>query len=195
METEERIILAKGTLTPRIDTERQAYRAARRAFPLVLLCVGCGIIAFSQIFRIGFSVARILIFDQPIYSAVSLWFAVVCLLFAGFLLLWGLFAPTRSAKRRLRRLKEAYASVPTVTCIFDADGIAVQYNGIETGMRCPYAAIRRCTETQDLFLLITKEKQFLSVEKSRLEYVDEAGLRALLAEKCPKAKRNWREAK
>ena len=191
---EERIVRAVGRLTPRVETERQAYRAARRAFPVVLLCVGCGMLVFSQFFRIALSVAKILIFDQPLYSAVSLWIAVVCIGFAIFLLIWGLFAPRRNAKRRIRRLKEAFGTVPTLTCFFYEDGIAVQADGAETGVCFPYSAIRRVKETRDLFLLVTKEKQSVAVEKDRMELVDEAGFYALLQEKCPKAKGIRREA-
>ena len=195
MEAKEDIVLAVGKLTPSVETERQAYRAARRVFPLILLCIGCGTILFSQLFRIGLSVARILIFKQPVYSAVSLWIAVACILFAVFLLLWGLFAPRRSARRRIRKLKETFASVPTLTCDFCEDRIALRADEAETGIRYPYTAIRRCTETRDLFVLVTKEKQFLSVEKHRLALIDDAGFRTLIREKCPKAKVNWREAK
>ena len=66
MEEQERIVRAVGRLTPRLETERQAYRAARRAFPVVLLCVGCSMLVFSQFLRIALSIAKILIFDRPL---------------------------------------------------------------------------------------------------------------------------------
>ena len=49
------------------------------------------------------------------------------------------------------------------------------------------------TETDDLFLLWTKEKQVFSIAKQNLTGVDLAGFRALLQEKCPKAKCRWRK--
>ena len=195
METETRTVCARGMLTPTPETELQAYRATRRILWLILLCVGCGMIIVSQLFRIGLSLVRILIFDQPVYSVFSLWIGAASIVLAVFLLIFGLFSPRRSARRRIRRLKETYAEIPTLICDFEEDGIALRTDKAEAGVRFAYSAIRRCTETKDLFVLLTKEKQFFSVEKQRLEHIDEAGFRAFICAKCPKAKVNWRQTK
>ena len=195
METETRTVYARGMLTPTPETELQAYRATRRVFWLILLCVGCGMIIASQLFKIGFSLVRILIFEQPVYSAFSLWLGAAGVVLAVLLLIFGLFTPRRSARRRIRRLKETYGEIPTLICEFEEDGVALRSDRADAGVRFAYPAIRRCAETKDLFVLLTKEKQFFSVEKQRLEYVDEAGFRALIRAKCPKAKVNWRETK
>lgn len=192
MEENERVILAKSAYTPSFETMLQAYRATRRPWVLVLVCVGCAMIITGQMVRIGIGVVQILIFDRPIYSAVSMWIAVLCVLFGVFLLLWTLFAPRRNAKRRMKQIGEMFATLPTGIAVFDADGIEMIETRAQQGVRFSYGVLKACTETEDLFVFLTKERQFFSVEKQRLELVDEAGLRRLIAEKCPKAKCRFR---
>ena len=191
-EPEDRVLFARGFLTPTVQTELQAFRAARRVLPMVLVIVGCGMIITSQLMRIGMGIAQILIFDRPIYTAISMWIGAICVLFGVFLLVWTLLAPRRSAHRRMRQLKERYPETPTIVVEFLPDGIALCTDRGETGIRFAYASIKRCIETQDLFVLLTREKQVLSLEKQRLAFADEAGFRRLIRDKCPKAKVNWR---
>ena len=190
METQEIMVSATGAYTPTAALELQKFRALRRIPMLVGACVGCGMIVMSQFMRIALSVAKVLIFDRPIYSAVSLWFAAVFVLAAAFLLVWTLTAPRRTAKRRMRQYREAYGTVPTWTVACTETEITLCIDGA-VFLRYAYAAIRRCVMTQDLFVLQTKEKQFISIEKRTLS-LDEAAFCAWIERKCPKAKRNWR---
>ena len=189
---EESSILAKGSLTPSNETLLQAYRATRKPWTLILVCVGCGMIITSQLVRIGMGVAQILIFDRPIYTAVSMWIAVLCVLFAVFLLVWTVIAPRRYARRRMRQIREMFPTVPKMLARFDADGVSVTDEGTDRGMRFVYPVVKKCFETQDLFVFLTKEKQFFAVEKQTLELFDGSDFHRLIEKLCPKAKRNWR---
>lgn len=192
-ELQERETFIKGTFTPSFPTERQIGRVARQRTTFVFACALCGVVLMSQIGRIGMAVARVLIFEQPIYSIVSLYVAVTCILAAVGFLIWTLFSPRRFAKRSMRQIKERYETVPTRTLTFGEDGIAISSDG-EPGMRFAYGAIKCCIETSDLFVFRTKEKQLFAVEKQTLEPVDAQGFHALIRAKCPKARHNWRDA-
>ena len=188
METEERNVLAKSTFTPNDVRMLQERRAVRRHGQVVLICILYGLFLSGMLMRIVWQTVKILIFKQPVYSAVSLWFTIVGILACTVFLIWFLCAPRRHAKRRMRQLSEAYPTVPTFTVTFYEDEIVLKRSESEHGARFCYPAVKRCFETPDLFVLETKERQFFSLEKAHLLVVDAPGFRRLITEKCPKAK-------
>ena len=62
-------------------------------------------------------------------------------------------------------------------------------------MRVPYASLNLLTETEDLFLIRTAQRQIIALSKAGLDGTDVPGFRAFMDEKCPNAKRKWRKAK
>ena len=71
---------------------------------------------------------------------------------------------------------------------FYDDGIRLKIGERQSDIRLSYPIIVRCMETRDLILLETKEKQVVQVHKAALEGLDVPGFKALIREKCPKAK-------
>ena len=194
MELQERTVWARSAYTPTKETELQINRSLRKVRTTVMVCIGCGMIIMSQLFRIGLTVLRVIIFKQPIYSAVSLWTGIAGILLAVLLLVWSLIGPRRAAGRRMRQYAEAYETVPTRVVEFTPDGISIRSDG-EAAMGFAYSAIRKCVETADLFIFMTKEKQLFAIEKQRLELTDLEGFRGGLCKTCLKARLRLRKAK
>ena len=187
METEERTVLAKSTFTPDDARMLQERRAVRKHGLVVLICILYGLFLSGMLMRIVWQTVKILIFKRPVYSAVSLWFTIVGILVCTVFLIWFLYAPRRRARRRMRQLCEAYPAVPTFAVTFYEEEIVLKSSERELGARFCYPVVKRCLETPDLFVLETKERQFFSLEKARLQVVDTPGFRKLIEEKCPKA--------
>lgn len=192
METEERAALAQSTYTPTYEAERQRFRAMRSYRRIVLLCILYGALFSYLLVRIGIQLVKILAFHVPVYAAISMWVSATLLILFVYLFVTVLTAPRRNAKRRMRQLLEAYPSIPSVTQTFRADEVTIRSEDEINGARFAYSAIRRISETDDLFLFWTKEKQVFPVAKQGLSGVDVPGFRALMDAKCPKAKRRWR---
>ena len=194
MELQERTVWAKSAYTPTKETELEINRTLRKVQTVIMVCVGCGMIIMSQIFRIGMAVLRIIIFEQPIYSAVSLWTSIAGILLAVLLLVWALIGPRRAARRKMRQLAEAYETVPTRIVEFTSEGISIRSDG-EAAMGFAYAAIRNCVETANLFVFMTREKQLFAIEKQRVEPADLDAFRSGIERVCPKARVRWRKTK
>ncbi len=184
MESEQSPVLARCVFRPAYETELQLYRAARSKLRLVLLIVlGAACIAYllSMLIR---QALMVLVFKNPI----GFWVLVACLAAFIALYIWAFFSPSRNAKRRLRRGFELYGDLPTVVTEFYDDGIRLKIGERQSDIRLSYPIIVRCMETRDLILLETKEKQIVQVHKAALEGLDVPGFKALIREKCPKAK-------
>ena len=194
MELQERTVWAKSAYPPTKETELEINRTLRKVQTVIMVCVGCGMIIMSQIFRIGMAVLRIIIFEQPIYSAVSLWTSIAGILLAVLLLVWALIGPRRAARRKMRQLAEAYETVPTRIVEFTSEGISIRSDG-EAAMGFAYAAIRNCVETANLFVFMTREKQLFAIEKQRVEPADLDAFRSGIERVCPKARVRWRKTK
>lgn len=188
METEERIVLAQSVYTPSCETNLQLYRGIRRTWRIVLLCLLYGALFSVLLVRIGFNAVKIIAFDLPVYAAVSMWVSGVMLLVFAFIFVRTLIAPRRNAKRRMRQLLETHPAVPSITQTFYADEVVMKTADERNGAHLAYSVFRKVTETNDLFLLWTKEKQVFPVAKQGLTVTDVPGFRALIREKCPKAK-------
>ena len=187
METEERNVFATSTYTPTYETERQRFRAMRSYRRIVLLCLLYGALFAYLLVRIGIQLVKIFAFHVPVYAAISMWVSAVLLILFVYLFVSVLTAPRRNAKRRIRQLKEAYPAVPTFAVTFYEEEIVLKSSERELGARFCYPVVKRCFETPDLCVLETKERQFFSLEKTRLQVVDAPGFRKLITEKCPKA--------
>lgn len=192
METEERNVFATSTYTPTYETERQRFRAMRSYRRIVLLCLLYGALFAYLLVRIGIQLVKIFAFHVPVYAAISMWVSAVLLILFVYLFVSVLTAPRRNAKRRIRQLLETHPSVPSETAVFFDDEIVLKNEGEQNGLHLRYSVFRRISETNDLFLLWTKEKQVFPIAKRGLCGVDPAGFRAWMDAKCLKAKRRWR---
>ncbi len=192
METDLKPVLAQSVYIPSFRTELQAFRARRSHRRIVLLSILYGALFAYLLVRIGIQAVKIFAFDMP-HAVVSMAISGVLLLLFVFLFITVLTAPRRNAKRRMRQLLETHPAVPSVTTTFFEDEVVIRSDDERNGLYLQYPVLKRITETDDLFLLWTKEKQVFSIAKQNLTGVDLAGFRALLQEKCPKAKCRWRK--
>ena len=95
----------------------------------------------------------------------------------------------------MRALHELYGdNIPEVTITFFEDSLLAQSGEKDEGFRLHYAVFTHVTETRDLFVLKTREKHLILVEKQGLSGVDVPGFRALIDEKCPAAGQKRRPA-
>lgn len=191
METDLKPVLAQSVYTPSFRTELQAFRARRSHRRIVLLSILYGALFAYLLVRIGIQAVKLFALDMP-HAVVSMAISGVLLLLFVYLFVTVLTAPRRNAKRRMRQLLETHFTVPSVTTTFFEDEVVIRSDDERNGLHLAYPVIKRITETDDLFLLWTKEKQVFPVEKRTLT-VDGAGFRTHIREKCPKAKVNWRE--
>ena len=187
METDLKPVLAQSVYIPSFRTELQAFRARRSHRRIVLLSILYGALFAYLLVRIGIQAVKIFAFDMP-HAVVSMAISGVLLLLFVFLFITVLTAPRRNAKRRMRQLLETHPAVPSITQTFYADEVVMKTADERNGAHLAYSVFRKVTETNDLFLLWTKEKQVFPVAKQGLTVTDVPGFRALIREKCPKAK-------
>ena len=182
MEVKEETILARSVFSVTYEELLDLFRAARRRWRVVLYCVLYGLLI------LGFAVF-IIVKLQSLDSVFSLSIEIVGMLLSIFLLVWFLLAPRRAAKRRMRQLSEAYSVIPKSIVELTNNDIAVKDETDEHGMRFSYASIKKCIETRDRFVFLTREGQLFTVDKQGLEITDVPGFRNLIREKCPNANR------
>ena len=195
MENNEQTVLALDRYTPRFENQLQMYRASQNRGVLVLMIVFTAILLHLSPLLLWMRMRDIMetgesFFAGP-YPAII---AVLTLLYIALLIL-RLLLPRRFAKKRMRALHELYGdNLPEVTITFFEDSLLAQSGEKDEGFRLHYAVFTHVTETRDLFVLKTREKHLILVEKQGLSGVDVPGFRALIDEKCPAAGQKRRPA-
>ena len=195
MEPNEQTVLAVDRYTPRFENQLQMYRTSQSRWTLILMIVFTAILLHLSPLLLWMRIRDVMetgesFFADP-YPAII---AVLTLLYIA-LLIWRLLLPRRFAKKRMRALHELYGdSIPDVTITFFEDSLLAQSGEKDEGFRLNYAVFTRITETRDLFVLKTKEKHLILVEKQGLSGVDVPGFRAMIGEKCSAAGKKWRPA-
>ena len=195
MENNEQTVLALDRYTPRFENQLQMYRASQNRGVLVLMIVFTAILLHLSPLLLWMRMRDIMetgesFFAGP-YPAII---AVLTLLYIALLIL-RLLLPRRFAKKRMRALHELYGdNLLEVTITFFEDSLLAQSGEKDEGFRLHYAVFTHVTETRDLFVLKTREKHLILVEKQGLSGVDVPGFRALIGEKCPAAGQKRRPA-
>lgn len=129
---------------------------------------------------------------EPVFSQVFVWFIVVGILLYITMILLLIVAPRRYAKRQTKQIREAYGTDQMELQTLFYDDELVLHNLTSKGsLRFQYTAFTMITETKDLFLLRTAQKQVVVLEKLGFTGADPEEFRAFMDEKCPGAKRKW----
>lgn len=68
------------------------------------------------------------------------------------------------------------------------EGVRCENHTIGGVVTLPYDAFMRAAETEHYLLLVSKERAAITFFKDSLSPVDEAGLRELIRQRCPKAR-------
>ena len=191
MEENERKPIFTNTCIENEEHDRQVYRSLHIARRLILALVYMSFICYFVYQLIQLSqwaeYTR-----EPIYTQLLFWICIVGIAFSCFLGLREIFTPRILARRDTKRFKETYGtSEITIQNAFYDDVVRGQ-NLVSNGeIQLPYSAFSLLTETKDLFVIRTKQRQLIMFDKYGFDGTDIAGFRAFMSEKCPHAKKKW----
>lgn len=194
MEENERKPIFTNTYIPNEETDRQMYRSIRFVPRLFLLLIGAGFLcylAYQMVQLIQWAVY----YREPIYTQTSFWFLIVGFALYGFLIIREILAPHIYARKETKRIKETYGTTEiTIRLAFFDDALALHNLASDAKWRFPYNSLKELTETNDLFLIRTGQRQVIVLSKLGFDGTDIVGFRAFMDEKCPNTKRKWRKA-
>ena len=194
MEETERTILFTNTYTTDEKTDRQMFRRIRRIPRLLVFALSTAFSAY-----LVYLFVTLLQWSketgEPLFSNSSVWILVLGALLLVLIIVRELLAPDTFSKRQAKRLKESYGTEHiTVKATFSDDAIDFHNEASNGDMHLPYASLNLLTETEDLFLIRTTQRQIIALSKLGFDGTDVIGFRAFMDEKCPNAKRKWRKA-
>ena len=194
MEENERKPIFTNTYVPNEETDRQMFRSVRFVRRLFLLLLGVAVLCYLVYWMIRL-IQWAAYYREPIYTQSLFWICIVGFALYGFLIVREILAPRIFAKKQAKRMKETYGTdTITVEAAFFDDSMAFHNRASNAEMRLQYGALKLLTETKDLFLLRTQQKQLIVLSKLGFDGMDITGFRAFMDEKCPNAKRKWKKA-
>ena len=117
--------------------------------------------------------------------------AGLCALMILLVLFVRLFVPRDQAKKTVRRWEEIYGTLPVLRMSFFCDEFSFHNSANDGGGSVRYEVIDCCCETQDLLLLVTREKQFFPLSKAGFSGTDAEKFKRFMREKAPNAKFRW----
>ncbi len=193
MEEAERTVLFTNTYTTSEQTDKQMFSRIRRLPRLIVLLLSNGFLAYLIYWLIGW-IRESSATGQPFFSNSSSWVFLLGIALYVLLLVREILAPGTLAKRQAQRLKESYGTTEiTVDAEFSDDGIRF-HNRMSNGeLKLGYINLNLLTETKDLFLVRTSERQIIALSKTGFSGTDEKGFRTFMQTKCPQAKCTWKK--
>lgn len=194
MEETERKPIFTNIYVPDEQTGRQIYRSVRFMRRLLIFLLGTAFLAMV-LYYLVWVIRWAAAYDQPVYTQRLFWLCIAAVALYVLLIVREIFAPRTFAKRETRRLKEAYGTdrVEIRAAFFD-NGVSFHNLASNAELQTAYDVFGTITETKDLFLVRTKQKQLIAFHKLGFDGTDIPGFRAFMDEKCPNAKRKWRKA-
>ena len=194
MEETERKPIFTNIYVPDEQTGRQIYRSVRFVRRLLIFLLGTAFLAMV-LYYLVWVIRWAAAYDQPVYTQRLFWLCIAAVALYVLLIVREIFAPRTFAKRETRRLKEAYGTdrVEIRAAFFD-DGVSFHNLASNAELQTAYDVFGTITETKDLFLVRTKQKQLIAFHKLGFDGTDIPGFRNFMDEKCPNAKRKWRKA-
>ncbi len=194
MEETERKAIFTNVYVPNEQTDRQIYRHVRFVRRLLIFLLVTGFLAMV-VYYLVWVIRWAADYRVPVYTQTLFWLSIVAVALYVWLIVREIFAPRTFAKRETRRIQETYGTdrIEIRAAFFD-DEVAFHNLASNAEMRLPYTSLKLLTETKDLFLIRTQQKQVVPLAKYGFSDVTIEGFRAFMDEKCPKAKRKWRKA-
>ena len=194
MEETECKVLFTNTYTTDEKTDRQMFRRIRRIPRLLVFALSAAFSAY-----LVYLFVTLLQWSketgEPLFSNSSVWILVLGVLLLVLIIVRELLAPDTFSKRQAKRLKESYGTEHiTIDAAFSSDAIDFHNHASDGDLHLPYASLNLLTETEDLFLIRTTQRQIIAFSKHGFDGTDIPGFRAFMDEKCPNAKRKWRKA-
>ena len=194
MEETERTVLFTDTYTTDEKTDRQMFRRIRRMPRLFVFAISAAFLAYLvYLFVTMLQWSKDT--GEPLSANSSVWLLVLGVLLLILIVVRELLAPDTFSKRQARQLKESYGTEHiTIDADFTDDAIDFHNQAAKADMHVPYDSLNLLTETDDLFLIRTEQRQIIAISKTGLDGTDVPGFRTFMDEKCPNAKRKWRKA-
>ena len=194
MEETERKPIFTNTYVPNEETDRQTYRSIRFVRRLIVFLLSAAFLCQLAYWMIKL-IQWVQYYQEPIYTKSLFWICIVGFVLYGYLIVREIFMPRILARRLMKRLKESYGTeqMEIVSEFFD-DAVELHNRTSKNEQRFVYSAFKKVTETRDLFLLWTGQKQIVEMYKLGFDGTDIIGFRAFMDEKCPNAKRKWKKA-
>lgn len=194
MEETERTILFTNTYTTDEKTDRQMFRRIRRIPRLLVFALSTAFLAYG-IYWFIVLIKESKRTGEPFFGSSSSWIFLLGIVLYILIVVRELLAPGTFSKRQAKRLKESYGTEHiTVKAAFSDDAVDFHNEASHGDMHLPYESLNLLTETEDLFLIRTAQRQIIALSKLGFDGVDIPGFRTFMEEKCPKAKRKWRKA-
>ncbi len=191
MEENERKAFFTNTCIENEENDRQVYRSLHVARRIILTLVFMGFICYFVYLLIQL-IQWTKYTREPIYTQLLFWICIVGIASCSYVILREIFAPRILARKDTKRFKETYGtSEITIRNAFYDDVVRGQ-NLISKGeIQLSYSAFSLLTETKDFFVIRTKQRQLIVLDKYGFDGTDIAGFRAFMSEKCPHAKKKW----
>ena len=186
METkEERTVLSENVFTPTETHYVQAYTEMTKLSDLLLF--GFVVLLALVLLVSSLSTGTPFFSKDNLVPLIALGVAFAAVIAQHFLL------PKLSAKRAVRRIREAYGELGTLTVTVDETGVSMHNASNDSSVRFAFPSFARFSETRDLLLLRTYARQTVMVSKTGFsEGYDTASFKALMRGSCPQAKSSWK---
>ena len=194
MEENERKPIFTNTLQTSREMYLELFRAMRKKVSIMICVIGACFLVYGcyQLVRL---IRSFTYYGESFVSEPAFWMLLGCAVLWVILIARVLLTPRRVVKRQMRMNLESYGTeqVEIETDFFD-DTVELHNRTSKGEHRFVYPAFRKVTETKNLFLLWTGQKQIVVLYKLGFDGTDIVGFRAFIDEKCPNAKRKWRKA-
>jgi len=194
MEETERKPIFTNIFSPNGETARQLYVKLRFLPRLTLFLLETalfGVIAYWFIWLLLWAKEA----NVPAYSQRLFWICIAGFAVFGFLLVREILAPRTFAKRETQRIKERYRKDRIeIRAAFYDDTVEFHNLGSNAETQFAYDVFGMLTETKDLFIIRTQQKQVIALSKNGFDGIDLAGFRTFMDKKCPNAKRHWKKS-
>lgn len=196
MEENERKAIFTNTVFTSREMHLELYHSVRAIWYVIVSAVSVGFLVWMGLqlrdLILAYEIAGESVLSEPVF-----WMTILGLAIWLFIPVWAvLIAPKRYANRQLRMYAESYGTeqAELVNSFFD-DAVVLHNQASNGEMRFAYSSVKKVTETKNLFLIWTEQKQIVVLSRRGFDGTDAAGFRRFMDEKCPNAKRKWRKEK
>ena len=194
MEENERKPIFTNTLHTSREIYLELFRAMRKTVNIVICVIGSCFFVYAC-YHLVQLIRSFTYYGESFTSEPAFWMLTGCIALWVILLVRVLLTPKRAVKRQMRMNQESYGTeqMELEMAFFD-DAIELHNRTSKGELRFLYPSFKKVTETENLFLLWTGQRQIVVLGKLGFDGTDIPGFRAFMDEKCPNAKRRWKKA-
>ena len=193
MEANERTPIFTNTYLPNERTDRQMFGSITRARRLITLLVCTAVFAYL-LYELIDMIRWATQTGGSFFSEAYAWVLMAGIAVYAVIFVLLAVSPRMQASKQAKRMREMYGEkrIGIRSDFFD-DAIVFFNTASNARVRLQYSVFRKITETGDLILLWSGQKQIIALGKDGFTGIDVPGFRTFMDEKCPNAKRRWRK--